>query len=76
MLDLDEDDFEDMDDFDFSWSVYEYRGEYVGISIAISFDEAEIESRSQEIIEAEGKIIAGLEWRPSLHWTTAKPVII
>ena len=31
------------------------------------FDEAEIESRSQEIIEAEGKIIAGLEWRPSLH---------
>ena len=31
------------------------------------FDEAEIESRSQEIIEAEAKIIAGLEWRPSLH---------
>ena len=31
------------------------------------FDEAEIESRNEEIIEAEAKIIAGLEWRPSLH---------
>lgn len=31
------------------------------------FDEEEIESRSQEIIEAEAKIIAELEWRPSLH---------
>jgi len=31
------------------------------------FDEAEIESRNQEVIEAEAKIIAGLEWRPSLH---------
>ena len=31
------------------------------------FDESVIESRSQEIIEAEAKIIAELEWRPSLH---------
>ncbi len=31
------------------------------------FDEAEIESRNEEIIQAEAKIIAGLEWRPSLH---------
>ena len=31
------------------------------------FDEDEIESRNQEIIDAEAKIIAGLEWRPSLH---------
>ncbi len=31
------------------------------------FSEDEIESRNQEIIEAEAKIIAGLEWRPSLH---------
>ncbi len=31
------------------------------------FDENEIESRNQEIIDAEAKIIANLEWRPSLH---------
>jgi tRNA-(ms[2]io[6]A)-hydroxylase len=31
------------------------------------FDEAEIESRNEQIIQAEAKIIAGLEWRPSLH---------
>jgi tRNA-(ms[2]io[6]A)-hydroxylase len=31
------------------------------------FDEDEIESRNQEIIDAEAKIIANLEWRPSLH---------
>ena len=31
------------------------------------FDEAEIDSRNQEIIDAEAKIIANLEWRPSLH---------
>ena len=31
------------------------------------FDEDEIEQRNQEIIEAEAKIVAGLEWRPSLH---------
>ena len=31
------------------------------------FDEAEIESRNEEIIQAEAEIIAGLEWRPSLH---------
>jgi tRNA-(ms[2]io[6]A)-hydroxylase len=31
------------------------------------FNEAEIESRNEEIIQAEAKIIAGLEWRPSLH---------
>ena len=31
------------------------------------FDETEIESRNEEIIQAEAKIIAGLEWRPSLH---------
>ena len=31
------------------------------------FDEDEIDSRNQEIIDAEAKIIANLEWRPSLH---------
>lgn len=31
------------------------------------FDEDEIEARNQEIIDAEAKIIANLEWRPSLH---------
>ena len=31
------------------------------------FDEDEIERRNLEVIEAESKIIAGLEWRPSLH---------
>jgi tRNA-(ms[2]io[6]A)-hydroxylase len=31
------------------------------------FDEDEIEQRNLEIIEAEAKIVAGLEWRPSLH---------
>ncbi len=31
------------------------------------FSEDEIEQRNQEIIEAEAKIIAELEWRPSLH---------
>ncbi len=31
------------------------------------FNEAEIESRNEEIIQAEAEIIAGLEWRPSLH---------
>jgi tRNA-(ms[2]io[6]A)-hydroxylase len=31
------------------------------------FNEDEIESRNQEIIDAEAKIIANLEWRPSLH---------
>ncbi len=31
------------------------------------FSETEIEQRNQEIIEAEAEIIAGLEWRASLH---------
>lgn len=31
------------------------------------FSESEIEQRNQEIIEAEAEIIAGLEWRASLH---------
>ena len=31
------------------------------------FDENEIERRNLEVIEAESIIIAGLEWRPSLH---------
>ncbi|MFW2439720.1 MAG: tRNA-(ms[2]io[6]A)-hydroxylase [Arenicellales bacterium] len=31
------------------------------------FSEAEIEQRNQEIIEAEAEILAGLEWRASLH---------
>lgn len=31
------------------------------------FDENEIDRRNQEIIEAEAEIVAGLEWRPSLH---------
>mgnify|MGYP001811894933 FL=1 len=31
------------------------------------FDEDEIDSRNQEIIDAEAKIIANLEWRPSLN---------
>jgi len=31
------------------------------------FDQTEIDRRNQEIIEAEAEIIAGLEWRPSLH---------
>jgi len=31
------------------------------------FNETEIESRNEEIIQAEAKIIADLEWQPSLH---------
>ena len=31
------------------------------------FDDAEIDRRNQEVIEAEAEIIAGLKWRPSLH---------
>ena len=49
------------------WATEARHGD-VFIKMALNyFDEAEIEARNQEIIEAEAKVIAGLEWRPSLH---------
>jgi hypothetical protein len=44
MVDADEDDFEDMDNFEFSWTVYQYRGEYVGITVAIETDDMDLEA--------------------------------
>ncbi len=44
MMSMDEEEFEDMDPFEFSWTVYKYKGEYVGISVFIEAEGEEVEA--------------------------------
>ena len=49
------------------WATEARHGDVFKMMAMNYFDVSEIESRNKEVIEAEAEIIAGLEWRPSLH---------
>ncbi|MBT3319336.1 MAG: hypothetical protein HN948_07635 [Clostridia bacterium] len=44
MMDMDEDEYEDIPKFEFSWTVYKYKGEYVGIGLYIEAEDEEVEA--------------------------------